>query len=78
MAKCSPARKERLRERARMAQADERRICTALRIQGSQCSVCQHKGWRMEAKLVCELDSDFQGYRLVEPDYVCSRFENEK
>jgi hypothetical protein len=76
MAKCSPARKARLRERAKAAAAEERTACAALKAAGKSCSTCEHRGTRpIDKGLICELDSDFQGYRRVPQNYVCSRFQ---
>lgn len=76
MAKCSPARKQRLRERAKAAQNAEQEACAILRAAGRSCSTCEHRGTRpMDKGLICELDSDSQGYRRVPQNYVCSRFQ---
>jgi hypothetical protein len=73
----SPARKARVRARNQARAAENARVCAALRAQGNCCAVCEHKGYRLAAAMVCELDSDFEGYVQVKPDHVCHRFENQ-
>lgn len=79
MAKCSPARKARLRARHQAEAVEEKRISDGLRAEGKSCSNCLHgdKPFSMMGKTVCQLDSDFQGYATRQPDFVCSRFEPE-
>lgn len=41
----------------------------------ARCSSCAHSGGRQFTDaLVCELDSDFHGYSVTPPDYVCTRW----
>lgn len=77
MAKCSPARKARLKARHQAEAAEERQKSILLRKAGHSCSTCAHKSKMssMAPKIACDLDSDWEGYAIVKPDFVCSRFE---
>lgn len=75
MAKCSPARKARLRARREVARAEEERLCAILRRDGHSCATCLHSSNPFAlGKMACDLDSDFHGYATVAPTNVCSRF----
>ena len=77
MSKCSPARKARLRARHQAEAAEERRLSDALRAEGKSCATCLNsdKPFSMIGKTVCQLDSDWEGYCTVKPEFVCSRFK---
>ena len=40
----------------------------------ARCSSCDH-GEPYRDDLSCQLDSDFHGYQIVHPEYVCTRWE---
>lgn len=78
MAKCSPARKARLRARHQAEMELERQKCAVLRAANCSCATCAHarkKHMRKPDDLICLLDSDFYGDRVVKPTDICSRFE---
>lgn len=74
MGRTSPARKARLQERRKAEAAVRAAVKRALVESGKTCSGCKHKGYRLAAQMVCELDSDFQGYAPVNPGHICHRF----
>lgn len=77
MAKNSPARKARLKERARQRRVEEDRLCAAHRRDGASCAKCHHsdRPASMSGRMVCQLDSDFHGYAMTTPINICSRFK---
>lgn len=78
MSKKTPAQKARRRARNQASAAEEKRLADNLRANGFSCGQCLHsdRPFSMMGKTVCQLDSDFEGYATVQPDFVCSRFSN--
>lgn len=65
-------RRRRLAKRERNRAAYEADMAP-LRAAGRSCSTCAHYG-KCPLGRHCELDSDFEGYVLVKPDYLCPRW----
>ena len=41
----------------------------------ASCLTCEHRGqYPTDKRMVCDLDSDFHGYQIVQPDYRCPRW----
>lgn len=73
MAKCSPARKARLKARHAAERAIEQQLCDNLRRTGASCATCSHLR-KLGKNTYCLLDSDWEGHAVVKPDFLCSRF----
>jgi hypothetical protein len=71
----SPARRERLRERARQERASWLRDTAAVKQAGGTCRTCQHAAkTNVGSKRYCTLDSGFDGFAMVRSDHACPRF----
>lgn len=76
MSHASPARKERLRLRARITRTLTDAMNAQLRSEGACCGFCVHKGYTMNRKqMTCDLGSDFNGHAITRADQVCPRFQ---
>lgn len=71
----STAARQRRREKRELAHAERERALISLRAHGKTCSNCQHVGRApFPAKgCICELDSDSEGYVIVELSGLCVR-----
>lgn len=71
MGKVSPARKERLRLRAKIERTLWGAMTAQRKAEGACCRGCEHKS---RIRMACALGSDFSGHAPVAPDHVCPRW----
>lgn len=74
MSASSPGEKRRRKAKREREQAAYAAACADLRLTGACCSTCAHYG-NSECGRHCELDSDFKGYILRDPQDVCPRHQ---